>query len=334
MMQAHFIDVGQGDAILLEFPCAAMLVDTGGEKNDAFDSNKALKRYLTKFFARRTDLKNEIKLLAITHPHIDHTLGIKGVLLAKGSPFKIANVITNGQDDESLTGGVDMSTLHRWAATQPTVKLRKIKVRDIPQGYGRTGPIIDPIKCRRVDPKIRVLWSAIDKKPKDWEPKHMRNANNHSMVIRVDFGKSSFLLMGDLEEEGIPELIGHTYPAHRLLDVDVLKAGHHGSYNGTTASLMEKTTPKIAVIQMGPYDRVQPWTAAEYGHPRMRAVRLLQQGVSHLRRPPKTVRVSEYSRALRRRVFKEIAMKRAVYATGWDGTVIIQAFTNGYLRKR
>ena len=36
-MRAHFIDVGQGDATLLEFPCAAVLIDTGGEQNGEFD---------------------------------------------------------------------------------------------------------------------------------------------------------------------------------------------------------------------------------------------------------------------------------------------------------
>jgi hypothetical protein len=52
-MTFHFIDIGQGDATLLEFPCGAVLIDTGGEQNELFDSNKALLAYLDAFFARR-----------------------------------------------------------------------------------------------------------------------------------------------------------------------------------------------------------------------------------------------------------------------------------------
>src|SRR5438552_4155815 len=52
-MRAHFIDVGQGAATLLEFPCAAVLIDTGGEANGEFDSTDSLLDYLDDFFARR-----------------------------------------------------------------------------------------------------------------------------------------------------------------------------------------------------------------------------------------------------------------------------------------
>ena len=55
-MRLHFIDVGQGDATLVEFPCGAMLVDTGAEQNAEFDGVAQLESYLEAFFARRTDL--------------------------------------------------------------------------------------------------------------------------------------------------------------------------------------------------------------------------------------------------------------------------------------
>ena len=52
-MRMHFIDIGQGDATLLEFPCGAVLIDTGGEQNESFASDQALRDYLDAFFARR-----------------------------------------------------------------------------------------------------------------------------------------------------------------------------------------------------------------------------------------------------------------------------------------
>ncbi len=48
-MRVHLIDVGQGAATLIEFSCAAVLIDTGGEKNDEFDSTEHLIAYLDRF---------------------------------------------------------------------------------------------------------------------------------------------------------------------------------------------------------------------------------------------------------------------------------------------
>src|SRR5258708_7535315 len=74
-MRAHFIDVGQGASTLIEFPCAAIMVDTGGEKNAEFNSDDELVAYLDSFFARRTDLNKTLHLLVLTHAHVDHTHG-------------------------------------------------------------------------------------------------------------------------------------------------------------------------------------------------------------------------------------------------------------------
>src|SRR5579864_3253147 len=79
-MRAHFIDVGQGSSVLLEFSCGAVLIDAGGEKNADFDGVGALRKYLEAFFSRRPDLDRTFALLLITHAHIDHTRGMAMVL--------------------------------------------------------------------------------------------------------------------------------------------------------------------------------------------------------------------------------------------------------------
>jgi len=324
-MKAHFINVGQGDAVLFEFPCGAVLVDTGGEKGGGFDSNKALDEYLGKFFSRRKDLNNTLDLVAISHPHYGHTRGIKKVLLHPGSKVKIRNVITNGQ--ERGPGAWLQKLLHKWAAANENVKLRKIIVEDIPEGYGLTGPVIDPIKCKRVDPRIRVLWGAVTRKPKDWDYRAMENMHNHSLVIRVDFGKVSFLMMGDIEEDGLNQ-IGHwSYPS-RLLDVDVLKVPGHGSEESASPGILKIVSPSIAVISVGPHDRTWGFTAFKQGHPRLSAIKMLQQHVTSKRLPQKAFHVATGPRK-----YKKHWIEKAVYATAWDGHVVIEAATNGWLRK-
>jgi len=327
VMRIHFIDVGQGDAILFEFPCAAMLVDTGGEKNAAFNGLAALRRYLDRFFERRMDLKRTIALLVITHPHMDHTLGIQDVLLRGGrARYRILNVVTNGQ--ESSIGGPPARMLHAWARAHPEVGFRQISVDDLPPGEGLTGPVIDPIACEGVDPKIQALWGRVPRDPgwgKTRWGTRFANENNHSVVLRVDFGEASILTTGDLEQVAIHDMMKH-HRGNHILDVDIYKVGHHGSYNATRIDFLRMMSPEMAVITMGPSDRCLKWTAWMFGHPRMVTLDKLVKEVSG-RRPRVTVPV-----ATRMKTFADLDLDRAIYATGWDGTVVVEASEHGKLK--
>jgi competence protein ComEC len=75
-MYAHYINVGQGAAVLLEFPCGAMLIDAGAS-DDSYQ--RKLIAYLHDFFKRRKDLNNTISLVMVTHPHIDHNKALADI---------------------------------------------------------------------------------------------------------------------------------------------------------------------------------------------------------------------------------------------------------------
>ena len=62
-MTAHFINIGQGESVLLEFPCGAMLIDAGAQDGAA---RTRLIAYLNKFFTRRTDLHKTINTILVT----------------------------------------------------------------------------------------------------------------------------------------------------------------------------------------------------------------------------------------------------------------------------
>lgn len=79
---------------MLKFPCGAVLIDTGGEQNELFDSNKALLAHLDAFFERRKDLQRTLDLLLITHPHIDHNRSALAVL----DRYRVRGVVDNGAD--------------------------------------------------------------------------------------------------------------------------------------------------------------------------------------------------------------------------------------------
>ena len=78
--------------------------------------------------------------------------------------------------------------------------------------------------------------------------------NNNSLVLRIDFGTNSLLLMGDAEEEEESSLIS----AGANLSADVIKVAHHGSSSSSMLAFLRKVCPKYAVISVGDND---------YGHP-------------------------------------------------------------------
>src|SRR5262249_28533948 len=99
VMRIHFVDAGQANCAIVEFPKGVMVVDAGAEISESpqgFDGRKNVLRYLEKFFERRQDLaqrSHPIDLLAITHPHKDHTSAVPEVI----NLYPPANLIHNQQ---------------------------------------------------------------------------------------------------------------------------------------------------------------------------------------------------------------------------------------------
>ena len=318
-LRMHVIDVGQGAATLFEFPCAAVLVDTGGESTSGFDSTRALKDYLEAFFARRTDLNRTLAAVFITHPHIDHTRGLPLVM----KDFTVLHLVTNGQ-----ARGADGMVLESGGETQEAAEqqmkkagtLRTISRAEVENGKGLTDAQIDPVQCEGVDPKITVYWGGLKSNSEGWEDKVFRNANNHSLVVKVDVGGHPVLVTGDLEVDAIHSLLA----AHgSILNSDVWLVGHHGSHNGTTMGLIKTLTPCMAVISMGAANREEDWTAWQYGHPRKVAVQTVTAGLG-CSRPPRDVQV-----ALGQRRFEGYTVNTALYGTGWEGTVVLEESDQG-----
>jgi beta-lactamase superfamily II metal-dependent hydrolase len=85
--------------------------------------------------------------------------------------------------------------------------------------------------------------------------------NNNSVVVRLDYGGFSMLFAGDAEQSERAWLVENH---GALLDVDVLKASHHGSHNGTSQDWLDAVTPDHVVISAGVNDT--------FKHPRKVAV--------------------------------------------------------------
>ena len=81
------------------------------------------------------------------------------------------------------------------------------------------------------------------------------DANNTSIVLRIDYGSTSFLFTGDAEREAEQAILNRG----ANLSATVLKVGHHGSNSSTTYPFLREIMPKYAVISVG--------TGNSYGHP-------------------------------------------------------------------
>ncbi len=340
-MRVHYIDVGQGSAVLLEFSCGTALIDTGGEKHAGFDSTARLVAYLDAYFARRPDRDRTIDLLALTHAHIDHTRGVPTVL----KNYQVRNIVDNGLERGS--GGRQQAGAHaRVAASGGAMKHEGLTEHSITEAAGKTSAIIDPISCSGTDPRFHALWGSLDDR-RGWEPKILKNGNDSSVVFRMDFGEASFLFPGDLEDDVQGDLIEFYSEGcgnQCALDVDVYHVSHHGSHNGTSVEFLQAMSPQFAVISMGDSLRTQKFTAHAHGHPRLDVVmNLLDQpngGVSEPRSPARLFKAARFGAGKKQKPnappigsqFVDVNVNRGIYGTGWDGTVVITAQSNGTLR--
>jgi len=290
------------------------LIDAGAQDVAA---RTRLVAYLNKFFARRTDLHKTINTVLITHDHIDHDFGLRAVV----ENFTVEHYVDNGL----ITGPGAPNP--NWLRTEVSSGHRRITIKEIPDSdieaigdkSGFTDAAIESINCQPVDPQIHVLQGHILTNP-GWSADAYGNLNNHSLVTGVDFNGASLLFMSDLEDEGIGLLLNYyTGSARMILDADVLQVGHHGSNNATTQELLDAVTPSVAVINVGRWNYGKPnkpFTTFLYGHPRQSTVDLLQASISRKRSQPKSVMAAVSSKH-----FHSTNVTKAIYATGWDGTV-------------
>jgi competence protein ComEC len=221
-MSFYAFDAGQGDAFLFHFP--------GGE-NVLVDSGTG--KSAGKLVSRLRALGvRKIDLAVASHPHEDHIGGMKDVI----NSFEVGKVWDSGYNHGS---SVQKEMLEA---------IRGKKIR-----FGRPRPgFVEKIGEGRIEvlaPKSPVSGTDSD-------------ANNNSLVIRVSYGDVSFLMTGDIEEEGRRQ--AGPFPRST-----VLKVSHHGSGNGTDDKLMRDVRPQIAILSYGKNN--------SYGHPHKSVLKLLEK---------------------------------------------------------
>lgn len=238
-LQVSFIDIGQGDAILIQAPTGeTMLVDAGpylpgdpktGRKG--YDSGtEVVLPYLNELGVKRLDY------LVLTHPDLDHAGAGPSILrgIPVGTVLKSDRNATEKRYLEALQVAADKGVPVRSPVAGETVRLGRAVVLEV-----LTPPVVRYEGTRSDD-------------------------NSNCIAMRLTYGQIAMIFACDLEGEIEEKLVAQGIN----LQADLLKAAHHGSGYSTTAAFLQAVRPTYAVLSVG--------NGNKYGHPAQATLERLQ----------------------------------------------------------
>lgn len=239
-LRVTYLDVGQGDAALVDLPDGRlMVIDGGGNPHSGVDPGRAVLVPLLR--ARR---RSRVDVVVLSHPHPDHYGGLFAVL----EDFTVGELWDTGQakaEGESHASEERTASLLLKIAREKKTRIRS--PRELCHKSQRFGSAA-----------IEMLWPC---------PRyHLGFApNNNSFVMRIEYSGQTLLFTGDIEAEAERVLVISNVD----LKADVLKVPHHGSKKSNTADFLEAVGPRLSIISNGRYNR--------YGHPAPEVIERLEQ---------------------------------------------------------
>ncbi len=217
-LSVAFLDVGQGDGIVLRSASHVILVDCGSSQQKSV-GEKVLMPYLRSQGVTRVDLA------VMTHGDQDHINGIRYLLEHPESGIRLGGLMMPKAGNDEIYG-----------------KMAELaKKQEIPVYYASAGDRIENI------PGKGMYMECLSP---DGEAE-FSDRNEESLVFRVTYDRFSMMLTGDMEAGGEENLV----ESGVLSPVTVLKAGHHGSSTSSGESFLEKLSPEITVLSYGRKNR-------------------------------------------------------------------------------
>lgn len=235
-----FLDVGQGDSIVVEASGIVTVIDTGGPRisgnkeewqKNPYSFNPSKHVLIPYLYYRGID---KIDALILSHWDSDHIGGVPYLL----QHFPVGRVIVN--DDRQTT-----ALFHEIQQI--------ISDQHISQEITFTG------ESWINGPDVR--WQVISPK----KVSVAENDNDRSLVLLLEAFTRKILLTGDLEEKGEKQIL----QGDSFWPIDVLKVGHHGSHTSTSEEWIQTLRPDLSVISVGKNNR--------YGHPNLEVIQRIRK---------------------------------------------------------
>lgn len=247
------LDVGpvEGDSILILAPGGKSVLIDAGDAGKGKGVLEALKRHKVE----------KLDYFIATHPHPDH-IGAADELL---NGIKVDTVIDNGVD--MSTPAPSPTPARRGANPTPTPAPRRNRPRTVTSFFDEYKEALDKsgAKHQKAEPGQKVdlgggaiLTVLAPNEPfftKDQMKTGGNEPNANSIVLRLDYGDFSMLLMGDAEEQTESRLLSRDAD----LTAKLIKIAHHGSRYASSEDFVKRVKPEAAIISTGAWNR--------YGHP-------------------------------------------------------------------
>jgi competence protein ComEC len=188
----------------------------------------------------------KLDLVVNSHPHEDHLGGVPAVL----DNIQVGRYIAPPQEH----------------TTPLVLKVQELlEEKKIPVSYVKTGAEIN------LDSNVKI---SVLGPPQTLFSGTRSDANNNSLVLHITYGKVSILLTGDLEQEGMLDLVSR-FQGSNGIQADLLKCPHHGSSYSICPEFAAAIKPQLVVISVG---------RNSFGHPDAQTIRFWQeQGARVLR---------------------------------------------------
>lgn len=165
-------------------------------------------------------LDGNLELIVATHAHADHVGGLDTVINA----YQVDKIIYSDETSSTIT----FNDFYNAAANEPNCTFIGDSDMTIDMGNGA---------------QIKILEMG----------EGNSDSNQNSVISMIDYNNVETLLMGDLDSAYENKNLS------KFIDVDVLKAGHHGSYTASGQSFLNITKPECVIISAGKDN--------QYGHP-------------------------------------------------------------------